>query len=398
MLVSVYTKKYSFTLFFSTAILLLPYIGFSENGEKYYLQPLGFLLATGHLEGKKESIDLFSGQLTVVFNEITPWAIMLLFTVTFFLTTAMCFRVKHKYTNAWNIKKHPKRLKGICVLLAISSCGVSLSGCNPQGIEHYDVYNMASRGRYENEHLTFEVCNGDNEIDILFKDETTGETESLIKNPLRTEAEVAAALYGNSRFVYYALYDMDKSEQKLTIDHLSIIEVDTESFSEKTIYGKDINIFNKSIMGVKIGEPSNNRFLLIYAFFLDNQSIFFVCGNEILQIDRSTGREKLIPITGKGNVVYDGRYLYYSNDQHRIVKHDTKNQSKVIFEKAIIKDFYVTETEILFCNPQDNDKIYSMDFYGGHIFKLSDRKADGKEYRMERESEDLFVSIKRSYT
>lgn len=411
MAVSVTAKKYSLTLFLCTATTLLPYIGLEEGTVTYVLPlHLPFMLATGFFKGSESTLDPYTGQMVAQFTEIAPLLFLGLLAVLLAVCSLMYLTINYHYTNEWRTKTYKCGIKSVALLL-ICAFACNCVGCSPLGIDSnssgYDIYNMTDRTVFENDCFHFFVENSANTIDIVYEDKLTGKTGSLIKSPLKSMTEIKGALYGNGELVYYIKNSIDKSEPKQQFDRFSIMEVNTVNFDERIVFEKNINESKSGILGIKSSVPLDNRFFEVYAFFLDRQNIFIVCEGEIMKINRITGTTSLIPITGKGNIAYDGRHLYYINDKYQIVKHDTQSESKVVFANAIMEHFYLTETEILYRNRQDGDKIYGMSLDGELVYKILDKSVlsvsgdeeylyftdmeDLKDYRMDRNGGNIVL-------
>lgn len=407
MAVSVSVKKYPLSIFFCTAVTLLPYFGLGVGGAKYYLPlPLGFMLGTGFFKGSESTLDPYTGQKITQFTEISSPVFWGLLAVLLALGIVLCVVITRSYLNVWRAKSPWRGIKSMSLLL-ICALACSLVGCSHYRAGDYDIYNMDDRSNFENENFIFSAQYKDSKPDILFEDKLTGKIQSLILSPMKSMTEIGNEIYGNGKFVYYTTYDIDKSGPKPQLNRFSIIEVDTTSFDETIVLERNINESEDGILGNSHLKLFDNRFLAVYAFFLDSQSVFVVCDSEIMQINRITGTTNLIPITGKGNIAYDGRHLYYINERHQIVKHDTNSNSKVFFESAITEQFYLTNTEILYRNRQDGDKIYSMSLDGEKVYKLSEKsvlsvsgdetylyftdKKDLKNYRMDRDGGNIVL-------
>lgn len=366
MVVSAHTKKYALTLLLCSAGVLLPYAGIGTGTVAYYgAFPLNFMLAAGFLKGDQVQAALYGDTPEVVFTEIPPTHGLCLVIIAAVLGLMMYLSVLRRYTNVWHSRRRPR--PALLILLCLLTLGAS--GCAGGG-SHDDIYNMSSKGYFKNDRYEFQSGYTDDSTDLTFTDRATGETASLVRSPLKSMWEISDAIYGNGACVYYLRYDIDRSGQKPRIDHMSIIEVDTEDFSEKIIFEKNIRETQSRIFGIATVQATDLDYLNPYAFFLDARHVYLINGDEILRIDRRTGRTGHIPVNGQGNKAFDGRYLYYINEHYEIVKYDTQNDCEQIFTHVIARDFYLTDGGLLYENRQDQNKIYGLDTGSGRTWRV----------------------------
>src|SRR5690606_20563000 len=293
MLVSVWTKRYALTLFSSTAVILLPYYGFSLKSTNYFLPgPLGFMVPTGFFKGSEYEYNLVTDQMDVTFEEISMMTMLILFAITLCINIGALIVIIIKHTNVWSVRKRRHRLKSSSMMLVFFMVVSSLAGCTSnQNIKNYDVYNYSSRQSFENEQYRFYVDDTNLEdIRLVFEDKQTGEIKNLIRNPMQSLTKVETFIYGNGPYIYYMKHDSEKfrgfAYRFLERGKISIIEVDTTTFEERIIFEKNINSYDDSFLGLNSIDSVDSSFYFgIDAFFLDEKNIYFIAQDEIMQVN-----------------------------------------------------------------------------------------------------------------
>lgn len=401
---SVCLKKYAFTLFTCTALILLPYYGLHLESSKYFLPgPLGFMVSTGFLRGNEYNRNPFKDQMDVVFREISLGAWSIVFAVTLILSIGMVIVILHRRTNRWSAGKRNdgRRMSPLMLILCVAV--LVLSGCTSSGSKgKSDIYNYSSIRSFENERYRFYVDETDN-IKIVFEDKETGEIHNLVRNPMPSLTRVESQIYGNGTRVYYMKYDSDKSGFKEYLTRFSVIEVDTTTFQERIVFEKNLSTEKSTVLGVvKANDHDGDFFLAISSFFLDDQSLYFIGQGEIRRVNRLTGDMSIIlRIPVLRSAAFDGRTIYYVNEKSEVVKYDTNTDSEMVIPDLITRDFVLTDTELLFLNRRDQQRIYAMNLDDFTTRKLTDKsvlrftcdekyifyenKADHKKYRMDRD-------------
>lgn len=413
MLVSVWTKRYALTLFSSTAVILLPYYGFSLKSTKYFLPgPLGFMVPTGFFKGSEYEYNLVTDQMDVTFEEISMMTMLILFAITLCINIGALIVIIIKHTNVWSVRKRRHRLKSSSMMLVFFMVVSSLAGCTSnQNIKNYDVYNYSSRQSFENEQYRFYVDDTNLEdIRLVFEDKKTGEIKNLIRNPMQSLTKVETFIYGNGPYIYYMKQDFEKfrgfAYRFLEKGKISIVEVDTTTFDERIIFEKNINSYDDSFLGLNSVDSVDPSFYSgIDAFFLDEKSIYFISQDEIRQVNRLTGKSNVIiqsPLLR--SVAFDGQYIYYINGKYQVVKYDTETDSETVFPDIITTYFVLTDTELYFLNRKDQYKIYVMNLNDSSLKELTDKsvltftlddqyifyenKTDSKRYRIDRDGQN----------
>ncbi|MGN7384936.1 DUF5050 domain-containing protein [Paenibacillus sp. SAFN-117] len=400
---AVYIKKYALTLFASTAMVLLPYFGFRLESSKYWLPgPLGFMISTGFFRGNEYEYNIYTEQKDVLFQEVSGTAWLLLFAVTLCIGIGMFIGIMFRHRNVWGAGQRSHRLRPVGLTLILSLAASALSGCASNGEEgNYDIYNSSSKRSFENERYRFYA-----DETIMFEDKETGEQENLIRNPLQSSTKVRDVIYGNGSLVYYMKYDFDKSKLRETVDRFSIIEVDTATFEERIVFEKNLNADRDHFLGLNKTSVSDEVFFMtVDSFFMDERSIYLIGEGEIRRVNKLTGNVSVIVQSRvMRSVAFDGWNIYYVNDKSEVAKYDTKTDSETVIPDLITEYFVLTDTELLYINRKDKQKIYAMNLRDFSIRKITDKtvltftfdgnyiyyesKADLKTYRIDRDGQE----------
>lgn len=382
MLISVWSKKYAVTLFSSTAMILLPYYGFSMESTKYLLPgPLGFMLSTGFFRGSEYEYNVVTEQMDMTFGEISIMSIFILFVIILCISIGAMVIIITQHTNVWHVRKRSGKLNSSSILLLLSIVIISLVGCSTkQNGGEYDIYNESSRQSFENEKYRFYVDETDLEnIRLMFEDKQTGERRSLDRNPIQSTTMGEPTIYGNGTFVYYIKREFDKlrgfSYRNEVSGRFLIIEVDTDTFDERIIFEKNFSTYEDHFLGLHSADTTDASFdYLIDSFFLDEQNVYFIDSDKIRRVNRVTGKSNVIisaPLST--SVAFDGQNIYYINEKFQVVTYDTATDSETVLPDIITTQFILTDTELLFLNRQDQYKIYAMNLDHSTIRKITDK-------------------------
>lgn len=378
--VAVSLKKYAVTLFACTAVILLPYYGLRLESTKYFLPgPLGFMISTGFFKGNEYSRNPFKDQLDVVFREVTPAAWSIVFVVTLCISIGMFIVILLRRTSSWSARKRIYGQGAFRLLLILSMAASLLSGCASTGsTETSDIYNFFSRHSFENERYRIYLDETDfKDSRIVFEDKKTGEKGDFIRNPMPSLTRVQNEIYGNGTRVYYMKYDFDKSGFKENVSHFSVIEVDTTTFQERIVFEKKLSTENSTVLGLVKANDHNGYFYLgISSFFLDEQSLYFIGEGEIRRVDRLTGNMGVIVRSRVlSSVAFDGRNIYYVNDKSEVAQYDTKTDVETVIPDIITNYFVLTDSELLYLNRKDQQKIYALNLSDFSTRKITDKSA-----------------------
>ncbi|MBC5638710.1 DUF5050 domain-containing protein [Ornithinibacillus sp. BX22] len=286
--------------------------------------------------------------------------------------------ILYYHTNAWYARKRRHKLKSLSITLLLCMIAVTLVGCdfsNEVDNEH-DIFNSISRQTFENDSYRFYIDESDVEnIRPVFEDKETGEIKNLMRSPFSSLTSIENYIYGNGSLVYYMKMDYDKSGFYKETNRLSLIEVDTTTFDEKIIYEKNANMTKDTFLGLHTTDDID--FLGITSFFVDKRYIYFVVDdNQIRRINRLTGKEDTIIQTSVfNNIAYNGRYIYYPNEAYQVIKYDIQTEKEMTIPDIITTQFFLTDSELLYINRQDNYSIYAMNLSDSNIRKITNKPA-----------------------
>ena len=69
------------------------------------------------------------------------------------------------------------------------------------------------------------------------------------------------------------------------------------------------------------------------AFFLNDDSSFFITNDGITEVSRTIQRTQVLDIPTKGNIAFDGRTIYFINENSLLTAYDTKtHKDKAVSE------------------------------------------------------------------
>lgn len=374
--ISINVKKYLTTVFLSTGLILIPYIGLREL-YIYYFQPLGLILGVGYFKGIEYERNVYDDEKTVIFNEFSQQSIILIIAISTLVILFMFYILYIKNENKWNLKnslifKRIKKTKVTLFALAL----IVLSGCKASNFEENNIiYNFNERLKYENDKYYIDFK--DNESEFVFLNKKTNNKEKLIRNPLDKYVDYETCLFGNEDYVYYAKRDLEYTpvlkEKTLlrgssSMYNFSIIEINTNTFDEKVIFEKNIGKHRGGIL--KRDDRKWNFLRSIGGFFLDSNNIYIIDSDGVRIINRKTSSTKLIvDIPMNHNIAFNGRYIYYIGDRFILSRYDIINETHTQVDDVITEDFTLYKDRIEFFNKLDNDNLYYYDINTGELRK-----------------------------
>ncbi len=372
MFLSVCMKKYALTLFTSVAVIFLPYIGLDISAIKYvYTGPLGFMIATGFFRGSQYKTDRFTDEIQEIFKEIPVSCMLISFFALFCLVIFMIFMILKLRSNEWQRPKRKNLPETFILSSVLFLVTIGITGCKQQS--HYDVYNYSSHMSFQNDQYHFYVDDSDlNNTRLVYKNLETGEIHDLVKTPMQSSTKMERTLYGNGNYIYYIKYHINKSELKDYVDRAAIIEVDTRNFNEKVIFERNTNLEKKLLMGtIRL----NNKDVVLQnigSFFLNKKNIYII-GSDVRQVNRVTGKTKILDIPTNANIAYNGKRIYYIGDRYQLSYYDTEDETNGIVPEIITTKFYLDDTRVLFLNRFDQKKLYILNLQNNSLKKVLDK-------------------------
>lgn len=373
--VSVCVKKYSLTLFTCTAVILLPYYGFTLPSAKYFLPgPLGFMISTGFFRGNEYRYDAVTQEKVLVFQEIGSTAIWLLFGITLCLMITMAAIILNKYTNTWCAKKyHTNKVKSLALMLCLLISMVT--GCSaPNTEQEHPLFNFEQSNTYENDNYRFFVENpNSDESTWMMENKSTREKQRLVRNPMQAATKVSEKIYGYGDFIYYMQLESYETGFFSTSDHFSIVELDTRNFTEKVVLERNLDMNQDTFLG--IGKPSEQniaQFKSVEAFFLNDQYFYLISNEQVIRVNRVTGKtEVIIEVPVLKSLSFDGTNIYYINEKSKLMQYDVLTGKEAELYGIVTDSFLLTEKEVIFMNRLKQNKLYSCNLSNGTQCQLT---------------------------
>ena len=99
---------------------------------------------------------------------------------------------------------------------------------------------------------------------------------------------------------------------------------------------------------------------------------------------RTIQRTHMLDIPTKGNIAFDGRKIYFINENSLLTVYDTKTRKARPFQNMVAYDFCLTNQGLDFVNRMDSDCVYLCGRDGAHSLKISNDPALSVDYDSEK--------------
>ena len=95
-----------------------------------------------------------------------------------------------------------------------------------------------------------------------------------------------------------------------------------------------------------------------HGFFLNDDSLFFITNDGIMEVGRTLQRTKMLDIPTNGNIAFDGQTIYYINEDSLLTAYDTTTHKARPLRNMVAHDFCLTGKGLYFINRMDSDCVY----------------------------------------
>ena len=361
MFISVLAKRYAVTLLTGAASVIIPYIGLSKTGVSRLPIPLPFLLGTDFFAGNIVRRDALTGDDKIIFAEVDTVTLFNLLFVSVLLCILAAVWILRCNSNRW-LMKSGKKKRGLflCVMFGLA---LTATGCSGRGKIKSVVYNSSA----DYDCMGYEIIRDAETFDYYLKNISTKETHPLARSPVFgvfSEEEEIRAFYVCPPYLYYTTSVMESYVNRVgnynsNITKVSVIELNLDTFEEKTIFEKITNS-GRSLLGIDYETGDKWKFLdFHYAFFLNSESVFFVGSDGITQVNRFNGKIVKLDIPTNGNISFDGESIFYKNEQGVLTRYDVSCRETYTYENIVAYDFCMDEQSIYYVSRTDGGCLYS---------------------------------------
>ena len=382
---SVLVKKYALTVVIGAASTLIPYIGLARQLCYHLPLPLPFLLATGFLKGSSVVEDSLTGETIVTFSERSLQQLLALLGLSAVCCVLMTWWALRQNTNCWQSgRKSHRRWEAAALILLLL---FSASGCS-SGKSARVVFNSSSLSVSETYNVIF-----DQQMQTYYlENRTTGAMMDLNRSPLFrafSDGESIKAVYMNSPYIYYMTSYTEQYVDRVgtynsTFTQVSIVQFNMETFEEQVIFEK-ITDSGRSLLGIDYTVGDTWMFLQnCHNFFFNDDSFFFITNDGITEVDSTMQHTQMLDIPTKGNIAFDGRTIYFINENSLLTAYDTKTHREKPFQNIVVYDFCLTDQGVYFINPMDSDSVYLCGKDGTGSQKISNDPALSVDYNGEK--------------
>ncbi|MWC29502.1 ABC transporter permease [Paenibacillus sp. MMS18-CY102] len=353
-------KKSILTLFASSAIMFLPYMLFGGKAVLYDLPlPSGLLEGSGYLWGTTY-ISGFNEQgmmeKTVQFQAVDKGTFIVLLLI-YALEIGLLFLYGLKKYARHSIFKRRLRWRAINALSIIglmAACAVLLSGCQASRGERDNFTFHARDGANSGETNGFDVSLNVENNTITAKYVKTGKVLTLTRDPFE-KADTISALFVRDGWCYYAVRDSE-------VEGFRIYGIDMSDFSQKLIYNsvkENHEDFYGMISEQEGIEEALARQARIDCFFLNQTSIYYATGPDLVRISRKSGRETVVArdVKASSSLAYHNGDIYYVDSQYRLSRYTEKEGESHPVEAIYTDSFTIKDNKVTYRNLLNNKEV-----------------------------------------
>ncbi len=374
MFLSALVKRYAITLLTGAVSVIIPYIGLSKTSIYRIPFPLPFLLGTDFFAGDIVSSDALTGDEKIVFAEVDTVTLLILLSVSVLLCTLAAIWILRCNSNKWQMKSRKKRN---VAALAIMLCLVfAMTGCSSSGEIKSFVYNSSA----DYSCMGYKIIRDEESFDYYLKNISTGKTFPFVRSPMFgtfSDQEKVVCYCVCPPYLYYTTSVTESHVNRVgtynsNITKVSVVELNLGTFEENTIF-EQITNSGRSLFGINYETGDQWEFLDFHdAFFLNNDSIFFIGNDGITQVNRFTKSIVKLDIPTNGNISFDGESIYYKNEQAVLTRYHVSSGETVLYENIVAYDFCMDEQSIYYVSRIDGGCVYSCDKDGNNKELISD--------------------------
>ncbi len=308
-------------------------------------------------------------------------------------------------TNCWLLERRPRfgsKAKPAAALLLAVALLLPVTGCSSEAAETV-VYNSATQS------LT-----GDG-FAVALDDETrtyTLEREGAAPMAVETsplfgafsDGESVTGAYVAGSRIYYLTSRTQQYIDRVgnynsTFTQFSIVRLNADTLERHVIF-EQIADSDRSLLGIDYTVGDTWAFLPdCRSFFLNDRSFFFVVNDKIVEVDRGTRSVQTLAIPASGNIAFDGRAIYFIDEDSRLQAYDTQTREVAPVGNIVARSFCLTEGGLCFVNRLDGDAVctcakdgsdavvvlegpaLSVDYEGGEL--SATLKSDGRTVPVE---------------
>lgn len=352
--VAALSRQYALTVLAPAAVMLLPWLGLSEQLQYMLPLPLPFLLGTGFLQGSNVTTDALTGEKVTTFQELSSGDITRLLILSA-VVCLLCLWVI-RWRNCTALSREGRKPRGALVVALVTA--LVLSGCSATQTDTGGVnFNSHTSGVYETDGYRVYW-----EASTLWVEnlETEAVTE-LVRDPL-LNGTVGQALFGCGHDVYYTLLQVDSYAGKMAdstgaVSWFSVIRVNLDTFEETVVYeNQQVN----TVLGVNINEgvPEESNYSGC-PFFLDRSTLYVIYGG-VRSIDLRTGETTVLDIPTGNNVAFDGNYIYYVDNRCALCRLNPDTEELTQWSDIAVYDFCLDGDSLYYIDMRQESALYAM--------------------------------------
>lgn len=373
---SVLVRKYALTLFITASAVLLPYLALTSNQIHHFPHPLAFLMPLDLFKGTIISSDPMTGEEVTIFQEVSCTELYGMIIVLICIAASLLLWIRKHTANQWTGSKKRNRSLLPCLFL----CIFVLSGCNSASEMNTGstVYNTSAISSISGHEMVLDEQNRPSHLRNLKDDNTIILNGSPFAESVNEGTIQSVFCQGDD--VYYLQTRTESYIDRVgfynsTVDLVSITKLDTQTLEETVVWEQVIST-GRAVLGIEYNVPDRWEFLNKYhTFFLNKDSLFFVCNTNVRKVDRKTNKVSIIDIPANQNIAFDGTSIYYINSLSVLMQYNTFSDEAIEIAGIVAEDFFLTEESIFFINRLDENKIYSCGFDGDNVQKVADVSA-----------------------
>lgn len=366
--VSVIAKKYAQTVLAGAVSVLIPYIGLGKDVIYRLPMPLTFLLGVDFLTGTVTEYDSLTGEVKVLFSEISFSFIILLVFLSILLCVLAVVWILRCNSNQWMMQRGRKQISAV---LLLSLAFMTLTGCSGTEQSKLVVYNSGEDAVC----MGYKIIWNETTQKLYLQEQNTGEQTEVSRSPLFgafSEEEKIKNYFCKEPYLYYSTLVTENHIDRVgrynsSTTKVSVMELNLETMQEKVIF-EQVADSGRTLLGIEYDTGNQWEFLQYHQeFFLNEENIFFVDEGGIMEVNRLTKDMKNLTIPTNGSLAFDGENIFYVNEKSVLTKYNTVSGETSLYEDVIASDFCIHEDGIYYVSRTNSYFAYGCDWEGNNI-------------------------------
>ena len=383
LLIAILLQKMAVSILSGIAVLAMPFFIVKDPGKfARVVGPWSGLVGTVLLRGTEYETNPYSGEVTLVFRELSKrewlFCVAMIFAVTVVISGVICIYGKNNWVKPQKIKWKKRQF---LFLISVVAVGL-LTGCGKKSFSQskQEYFNSCNARFTQTDQDLYYVVDTENGSELLIGEDRASKARWMVANGPELffgdlwDQSKLSGLVKNSGYLCKSADDLYYGVQKGTVQFWNGSKTPNKwQIVKQNLKNEETTVVFEAREDQLFAQGYESKVdIAMNPIFYAQGNLYMVANQSVIWLKENGSLKTMIELEGYSNVACDGSYLYYLDGLGMLKRYNLMKKTEETIEEVIAGYWLLEEDGISFSNKRDHNTLWRWNPQTRNCEKLGD--------------------------